>query len=189
MKWGIIRRRPVIDDFAESRRTQNTGISRRRERAPLCLRGHPPVLDGQPGRSAGGIVQQCLDCGRPFIFFADEQKHWYEDLGFGLYSNCVRCVPCRKRQQGIARQRERYEDLFHVPNRTAEETLEMADCCLSLIETGTFSSRQTERVRMLLNKIADTIDANVVTRCNEVRARLRSLEASSGEQGGALERR
>ena len=135
------------------------------------------------------VIRQCRDCGRPFIFFAEEQKHWYGDLGFGLDSNCVRCVPCCKKQQAIARQRERYEYLFHLLNKTPAETLEMADCCLSLIETGTFSSRQTERVRMLLNKIVNTNDANVVARCDEVRARLRSLEVSGGEQSDALERR
>jgi hypothetical protein len=42
--------------------------------------------------------RQCADCGEPFIFYADEQKHWYEELGFGLDADCVRCVVCRKRQ-------------------------------------------------------------------------------------------
>ncbi len=42
----------------------------------------------------------CRDCGRSFIFFAEEQKYWYEELGFGLDSDCVHCVECRKRQQG-----------------------------------------------------------------------------------------
>ena len=78
----------------------------------------------------------CRDCGRPFIFFAREQKHWYEELGFGLESDCVRCVECRKEQQGIARQRERYETLFHVADRTVDQNIEMAGCCLSLIENG-----------------------------------------------------
>src|SRR5688572_8761575 len=38
---------------------------------------------------------ECRDCRRLFIFFAEEQKHWYEELGFGLDSDCVRCVFCR----------------------------------------------------------------------------------------------
>jgi hypothetical protein len=62
--------------------------------------------------------RQCADCGKPFIFFAAEQKHWYEDPGFGLDADCVRCVYCRKRQQGIASYRQRYEELFHVQERT-----------------------------------------------------------------------
>lgn len=100
------------------------------------------------------VSRQCRDCGRPFIFFAEEQKHWYEELGLPLEADCVRCVSCRKRQQGIAAKRERYEELFHVRERTADENLEMAECCLSLIEEGIFSARQTQRVRHLL-KLAD----------------------------------
>jgi hypothetical protein len=98
------------------------------------------------------VERKCRDCKRPFIFFADEQKHWYEELGFGLDSDCVRCTECRKMQQGIARQRESYEDLFHVADRTPEQDLEMAECCLKLIEAGVFGRRQTERIRMLFNR-------------------------------------
>ena len=32
------------------------------------------------------IDHLCVDCGKRFIFFAEEQKHWYEELGFGLES-------------------------------------------------------------------------------------------------------
>jgi hypothetical protein len=104
------------------------------------------------------LERKCRDCGRPFIFFAEEQKHWYEELGFGLDSDCVRCAECRKLQQGIARQREIYETLFHVPNRTEEESIEMADACLSLIESGVFTKKQTQRVRSLLNAVPEDSD-------------------------------
>ena len=33
------------------------------------------------------VKRHCLDCGRSFLFFAEEQKHWYEVLGFGLDSD------------------------------------------------------------------------------------------------------
>jgi hypothetical protein len=104
------------------------------------------------------LERECVDCRRPFIFFAAEQKHWYEELGFGLESDCVRCVECRKRQRGLARQRETYESLFHVVQKTVEQCLEMADACLSLIESGVFSKKQTQRVRMLLNTVPDDAD-------------------------------
>jgi len=48
------------------------------------------------------VKRQCRDCGKPFIFFAQEQKHWYEELKFPLEADCVRCSSCRKREQGIA---------------------------------------------------------------------------------------
>lgn len=99
------------------------------------------------------VRRVCHGCRRPFLFFAEEQKHWYEELGFSIEADCVRCVPCRKQQQGIARQRERYEQLFHVKPRTPAEDLEMAECCLGLIEASVFDRRKTERVRMLLRNV------------------------------------
>ena len=97
--------------------------------------------------------RQCAHCAKPFIFFAAEQKYWYEELGFPLESDCVRCVTCRKNQQGLELNRQRYEELFHVQERTPEENLEMAECALSLVEAGVFGKRQIERVRSTLKKV------------------------------------
>ena len=36
----------------------------------------------------------CNDCQRPFLFFAEEQKFWYEELRFDLNSTCIHCFPC-----------------------------------------------------------------------------------------------
>ncbi|WP_366929827.1 zinc-ribbon domain containing protein [uncultured Thiodictyon sp.] len=36
------------------------------------------------------VRRQCRDCDKPFIFFAEEQKYWYEILGFGLDSGLFR---------------------------------------------------------------------------------------------------
>jgi hypothetical protein len=97
--------------------------------------------------------RQCADCRKPFIFFAEEQKYWYEELGFPLESDCVRCVVCRKRQQGLELKRHRYEELFHVHERTPEQNLDMAECAISLVEAGVFGKRQLERVRGTLKKV------------------------------------
>lgn len=99
------------------------------------------------------VRRVCRDCRRPFLFFADEQKHWYEELGLSIEADCIRCVDCRKQQQGLARQRETYERLFHVDPRTPAEDLEMAECCLALVEAAVFGRRQLERVRMLLRRV------------------------------------
>lgn len=123
----------------------------------------------------------CRDCGKPFIFFAEEQKHWYEEFGFSLDSDCVRCVPCRKRQQGIVRVRARYEELFHMPARTVAENLEFADCCLTLVEQGLFHKRQTERVRMLLNRVRD--DCHDDVKYKELATRLQAIENQTGQHG------
>jgi hypothetical protein len=117
----------------------------------------------------------CRDCRRPFLFFAEEQRHWYEELGFSIDADCDRCVPCRKKEQGIARKRQRYEELFGKPSPTDDERLEMAECCVSLIEASIFSPRQHERVRMLLNRVPDV--PRHVTRKKRLLARLQKLEA------------
>ena len=127
----------------------------------------------------------CRDCKRPFIFFAQEQKYWYEELGFSIYSGAARCVDCRKRQQGIVRERERYEELFHIPNRTEDENLEMADCSLSLMESSAFNHRQTQRVRMLLNRISPDADDTTKSRCDEFRARVLAIESQDDQQSDA----
>jgi hypothetical protein len=128
------------------------------------------------------VKRECLDCGKPFLFFAEEQKHWYEELGFGLDSDCVRCVFCRKRQHGLARKRERYEELFHIEYRTTEESLEMVECCLSLIEANVFHYRQTERVRMLLKIISSKHDEKFQNRIDKLRTRLLEIEMNDFER-------
>lgn len=99
------------------------------------------------------VKRQCRDCGRPFLFFALEQKHWYEDLRLPLEADCVRCVPCRARRHGLAAKRARYEELFHVQARSVDQSLEMAECSLSLIEAGEFHARHAQRVLQLLNEV------------------------------------
>lgn len=123
------------------------------------------------------VKRQCRDCGRPFIFFAEEQKFWYEELGFGLESDCVRCVPCRKKQQGIAQARARYEELFHIPYRTIEQNLEMAECCLGLMEASVFHKKQFQRVRMLLHQLPSELSQGTRAKFNNLYARLLALEA------------
>ena len=119
------------------------------------------------------LERKCRDCDRDFIFFAAEQKHWYEELQFGLDSDCVRCVPCRKKVQGIERTRRQFEDLFHTEDRSPDQSLMMAECVLELIENNSFAQKQTERVRMLLNQLPERYNIERVT---VVRQRLHAIE-------------
>jgi hypothetical protein len=100
------------------------------------------------------LERRCRDCSRQFIFFAEEQKYWYEELGFYQSADAVRCPECRRKQHGLERQRELYETLYHVANRTVEQNLQMAEACLALIEAEAFTRKQTQHVRQLLNCIA-----------------------------------
>ena len=122
------------------------------------------------------LARPCRDCGRWFIFFAEEQKYWYEELGFSLNSDCIRCVDCRRRQQGIARQQETYESLVHILNKTTEQILQMAAACISLIDAGIFSTRRTQRVRELLNTLPDILAPADATTRDELRRRVKAIE-------------
>lgn len=123
------------------------------------------------------LKRVCLDCGRPFLFFAEEQKHWYETLGFVLDADCVRCTDCRRKQHRLERRQRRYEDLFHREERSVDEQLEMAETCLDLIQAGVFHQRQLERVRMLLNRIPEGESKRIKQRCEGIRQRWKMLEA------------
>lgn len=102
------------------------------------------------------LERVCLDCERPFIFFAEEQKYWYEVLHFDLGANCVRCIDCRKVRQDRRRLLRRYETLFHSEHKTESELLELASCCIQLVEQGMATSRRLQFARMLLKQV----DAN-----------------------------
>lgn len=123
------------------------------------------------------LKRACLDCGRPFIFFAEEQKHWYETLGFVLDADCVRCADCRRKQHRLDRWQRRFEELFHHAERSVDEQLEMAEISLDLIQAGVFHPRQLERVRMLLNRIPEEESKRIKQRCEDIRQRLKMIES------------
>jgi len=118
----------------------------------------------------------CQDCQRPFLFFAEEQKYWYEELGFPLDSDCVRCVPCRKRQREIAKTVARYEQLVTRSDRTLDETAELGECCLTLIEENVFTARRLETVRMVLNRLRKSGALGSDHRYSAIVSRLAALE-------------
>lgn len=126
------------------------------------------------------LKRVCVECSRAFIFFGQEQKYWYETLGFALDANCIRCIDCRNRQHGLERQRRRYEELFHRDDRAVDEDMEMAECLLALIESRVFHPRQTERVRMLLNRISKDRHETIDQRYNDIRQRVIEIEAAHG---------
>ncbi len=111
----------------------------------------------------------CSNCELDFLFFAEEQKHWYEDLGLSLDKQCEYCVVCRHRYQTLKQKHRRYEELCRVSTLSEDEAFEMADCCLSLIEATMFLNPPTERVRMLLNRLPER-------RCRKLRKHLRAAE-------------
>lgn len=191
----------IVDDYREfvphpryGRRPRITGLNPETDYGgDVFLHWHSPrecripntAIVADPSRQSPATVpvthyydvrRQCRECGRPFIFFAAEQKYWYEELGFALEADCVTCVDCRKKQQGIERTRRRYEELFHVTDRTVEQDLEMVDCGLSLIESAAFHKKALPRLRTILTRLASLPEDKAQVGSEALRARLRALE-------------
>ena len=98
-------------------------------------------------------VKCCIDCDRKFIFFADEQRHWYEVLKIFIDAECLRCVECRKLVHGIEQLRQRYDRLLYDENRSESSCLELAECCITLIERSAFGPNAIQVARRSLNQI------------------------------------
>lgn len=130
------------------------------------------------------LERRCRDCKRQFIFFAEEQQYWYEQLGFGLESDCVRCTDCRRQHQAIQRQRKTYESLVHVEDRDEQQILTMAEACLALIEEQVFTDRQKERVRMLLNRIPEDSAIRLRPQYSEMERRLKEHDRRRADSPG-----
>lgn len=101
------------------------------------------------------VTRDCVDCNRMFLFFAQEQRYWYEILKFNLSANCVRCVECRKTVRGAESLRKRYDQLVKASNLTESESLELAGCCITLIERSVFGPRSIQIARESLNRIPE----------------------------------
>jgi hypothetical protein len=124
--------------------------------------------------------RKCRDCGRLFLFFAEEQKFWYETLRFPLEADCVRCFDCRKSQQETVALRERYESLLQKPTRSENETLDLVDCGLTLIEIGIFGDRVIERMRSLLNSVPHESDIRSRGRFTDLLTRASKQHPNTG---------
>lgn len=87
------------------------------------------------------IEKQCLECNRWFIFYAKEQKYWFEELGFYVDADCVKCVECRKKEQSIKQLMLDYEFLLKKSDKTKEETSTLKNVALELFQLGYIEDR------------------------------------------------
>ena len=121
----------------------------------------------------------CEQCGRKFLFFAEEQKHWYETLGFPIDTRCKRCPPCRKAHrtllQGLTRLREQYDELARHRKLALVDCYSIAEAAITLVESRVFSlSRQkAECIEGWLTRAAR--DPNLTAQSERLRERLAKL--------------
>ncbi len=63
-----------------------------------------------PRRYYVDVRRVCRQCDRPFIFFAKEQRYWFETLRFFVDADCVQCPDCRRESRSVQRRMRRYSD-------------------------------------------------------------------------------
>lgn len=81
-------------------------------------------------------LRTCRVCHRPFIFFALEQRYWFETLRFFVDADCVLCPACRRESRAIQRRLRRYSDLFARADASRKELMFMVDDAIYLLERG-----------------------------------------------------
>ena len=121
--------------------------------------------------------RSCRACGRPFLFFAEEQKHWYEELQFPLEANCLECVPCRKAEQRLQAAQRRYSLLLAKTERSEEEALELVECGVLLVESAVFSHKSLPRLLGLLKPVLSAPASARHSQATALRARIKAAGA------------
>jgi hypothetical protein len=95
------------------------------------------------------ILKTCVDCERAFLFFAREQQHWYEVLGFYVDADCVRCPACRKSEQQLRRRFRRYSEASARKEVSDEALATLVEDAVFLWTAGIL--RDEQRLRRLRN--------------------------------------
>jgi len=77
---------------------------------------------------------RCARCGNTFVFSADEQRYWYEELGFWVDSQAKHCAKCRRELRGLKELRQEYDrDVGAVLSRSA--SLKSKQRLLEVVDT------------------------------------------------------
>jgi hypothetical protein len=119
----------------------------------------------------------CRKCERSFLFFAEEQKYWYEDLKFPLEADCLDCAPCRKDEQRLQVIRQKYDGLLEKTSRTDADTLELVECGLFLVEAVVFSAKLLPKLRGLLKPLLLDAEGPYYTRAQALMSRISGIAA------------
>lgn len=126
-------------------------------------------------------IHQCVDCRRQFIFFAREQKYWFEELQMPIEVRGRRCFECRSADRNPKIQMKRYAALKHMDNPSLDDLKFIAMFCLSQLEAEVFHQKQIQTLRSYLNKLNKTKDGDGETNrfVADLRIRLHCFEELS----------
>jgi hypothetical protein len=90
------------------------------------------------------VLRHCRTCHRPFIFFAAEQRYWFETLRLFVDADCVHCPACRRESQTTRRRLRRYSDLMAKgADATRKELMFLVDDATYLLERGVLRNLNT----------------------------------------------
>lgn len=96
------------------------------------------------------IMHTCKSCRRPFIFFAAEQKHWFEMLRLYVDADCIHCPECRQNRTTAKRELKRYAELINITNPSKAELQQLVYAANSLLMQGTL--KNPSRLGQLKNR-------------------------------------
>ena len=121
----------------------------------------------------------CIHCKRPFIFFAAEQKYWFDQLHFNIATRGQVCGECRAFAGEQKLLKLRYDQLLDRSQLTNEQTLEMAQVCLSLVESGVFHPRSVQTVQKFLNVLRVNKTSSLKVNITDFRKRIGAFQTLS----------
>ena len=89
------------------------------------------------------VLRECRTCKRPFIFFAKEQRYWFETLKFYVDADCVQCPDCRRESRSVQHRLRRYSDLMREQSRTPAQLQKLVDDATHLFAHGLLGNVNT----------------------------------------------
>lgn len=101
------------------------------------------------------ILRRCRTCQRPFIFFAEEQRFWFEALKLPVDADCPLCPVCRSASRMVNSRLGRYGRLLVLTEPTIKELEQLVDDATFLLEHGLLNKLTT--VGKLKNRAAKRI--------------------------------
>lgn len=81
-------------------------------------------------------LRQCSQCETLYIFFAAEQRYWYEELGIPVDERPVDCYSCRFLRHEVNERVERWAKLAARPDLTRDELRNCARQAIEMIIVG-----------------------------------------------------
>lgn len=93
-----------------------------------------------PRRYYVDILRNCRECRRPFLFFAQEQRYWFEELQFFVDADCVHCSECRARKHDAKTQLARFSAAMKETNLSRKDLMTLIDDAADLLQAGVVSN-------------------------------------------------